>query len=343
MKDKGQLVHGRYELVDVAGEGGMAKVYRAVVRGAAGFQRFVALKRIREQLIEGEFVDMFIEEARVCAELSHGNIVQVLDFGVDEHGYFLVMEWVDGVHFGEYLESLARRGLSLPCRHAAAIGAQVLAGLSAAHERVDAEGHPVPVIHRDVTPQNILLSVGGIAKLTDFGLARAMDRASITGPDVIKGKLSYLAPEIVLGAQASVQSDLYSLGVVLWEALTGERLFWGDTPGERVRKAREAAIPPLLERRSSLPPELVAIVERALRRDPTERFPSAQAMHDALLLSMGDRLVSARELSEAVVEARVALGLAPRSARVPASTPPSSPPDDVVTRPVVVVKEKALG
>jgi eukaryotic-like serine/threonine-protein kinase len=321
----------------------MAKVYRAVVRGAAGFQRFVALKRIRETLIGGaEFVDMFIEEARVCAELSHGNIVQVLDFGVDEHGYFLVMEWVDGVHFGEYLESLARRGLSLPSRHAAAIGAQVLAGLSAAHERVDDGGKPVPVIHRDVTPQNILLSVGGVAKLTDFGLARAMDRASNTAPDVIKGKLSYLAPEIVLGAQASVQSDLYSLGVVLWEALTGERLFWGDSPGERVRKAREATIPPLLERRSSLPPALVGIVERALRREPAERFPSAQAMHDALVLSMGERLVSARELSDAVVEARIALGLAPRSARVPASTPPGAN-DDVVTRPVVVVKTKSLG
>lgn len=341
MKDKGQLVHGRYELLEVAGEGGMAKVYRAVVRGAAGFQRFVALKRIREQLTEGgEFVEMFIEEARICAELSHGNIVQVHDFGVDQSGYFLVMEWVDGLHFGEYLESLDKRGQPLPHRHAAAIGAQVLAGLAAAHERVDAEGVSVPVIHRDVTPQNILLGVNGVAKLTDFGLARAMDRASTTSPDIIKGKLSYLAPEIVLGASASVQTDLYSLGVVLWEALAGERLFWGDTASERVRKAREAAIPPLTERRGSLPRALVAIVERALARDPSERFPSAQAMHDALVLSMGEQLVSARELGEAVVEARVALGRAPRSLRPPVAATSESPPADVIMRPVVVVSAR---
>jgi eukaryotic-like serine/threonine-protein kinase len=249
-----------------------------------------------------------------------------------------VMEWVDGVHLGEYLESLEKRGQVLPFRHAAAIGAQVLAGLSAAHERVDAQGLPVPVIHRDVTPQNILLGVNGVAKLTDFGLARAMDRVSNTGPDIIKGKLSYLAPEIVLGAQASVQTDMYSLGVVLWEALAGERLFWGDTASERVRKAREAAIPSLSERRTTLPPALTSIVERALRRDPAERFPSAQAMHDALLLSMGERLVSARELGDAVVEARVALGRAPRSVSPPPRAPETEPLEQVVTRPVVVVK-----
>ncbi len=334
----GQLVQGRYELLELAGTGGMAKVYRAVVRGAAGFQRQVALKRIREQLTQGtEFVRMFIEEARVCSELDHGNIVQVYDFGVDPQGYFLVMEWVDGVHLGEYMDALAARGQALPWRNAAAIAVQVLAGLSAAHERVDAAGRAAPVIHRDVTPQNILLSVNGIAKLTDFGLARAADRAPMTGPDVVKGKLSYLAPELIFGQPATAQSDLYALGIVLWEALSGERLFWAETAGERVRKARDAEIPPLAARRPTLPRSLLAIVERALQRDPRARFSSAEVMQHALLLCLGEQLVSARELGQATIDARVSRGLAPRSARPPC-LPAQSATNQVITRPVVVVK-----
>jgi len=337
VSEVGQVVHGRYELLELAGEGGMAKVFRAVTRGAAGFSRMVALKRIREQYTAStEFVRMFIEEARVCSELDHANVVQVHDFGVDARGYYLVMEWVDGVHLGQYMDMLTARAQPMPWRHAAAIGVEVLAGLAAAHQHVDSEGKLAPIIHRDVTPQNILLSVSGVGKLTDFGLARAMDRVSITAPDVVKGKLSYLAPEIVRGESASVQSDLYSLGIVLWEALAGERLFWADNPSERIRKVREAAIPPLAERRSSLPPQLVAIVHRALAHDPSERFPSAEAMHDALLLSLGDQLVSDRELGQAAIDTRIALGLSPRSLR-PSRTP-SAPANDVITRRVVIVK-----
>jgi serine/threonine protein kinase len=339
LNEIGQLVQGRYELLELAGHGGMAKVYRAVVRGAAGFTRAVAVKRIREQLTAStEFVRMFIEEARVCSELDHGNVVSVHDFGVDQRGYYLVMEWVDGVHLGQCVDSLARRGESMPWRHAVAIAAQALAGLSAAHTRVGSDGELSPIIHRDVTPQNILVSVGGVAKLTDFGLARAMDRASMTGPDVVKGKLSYLAPELVFGQPASVQSDLYSLGIVLWEMLAGRRLFWGESASERVRKVREAEIPDLLTLRPSLPPQLVAIVARALDYNPTRRFQTAEEMHDALMLSLGNQLVSARELAQAAMDARVASGLSPRSQRPPRtpSTPP--PSNEVVTRKVVMVK-----
>ena len=341
MNDTGQLVHGRYELLELAGQGGMAVVYRAVMRGAAGFTRSVALKRIREQLTTStEFVRMFIEEARVCSELDHGNIVQVHDFGVDARGYYLVMEWVDGVHLGQCMDALARRGQAMHWRHAAAVCAQALAGLSAAHCRVDADGNPAPVIHRDVTPQNILISVGGVAKLTDFGLARAMDRAPMTGPDVVKGKLSYLAPELVFGEPASVQSDLYSVGIVLWEMLAGERLFWGDCASERVRKVREAEIPPLAALRPTLPPQLLAIVERALERNPTRRYQTAEAMHDALMLSLGDQLVSARELGQAAMDARVASGLRARSQRPPRMQS-STPSNEVITQRMVIVDGRA--
>ncbi|MDB4989568.1 MAG: serine/threonine protein kinase [Myxococcaceae bacterium] len=339
MNDIGQLVQGRYELLELAGEGGMALVYRAVVRGAAGFQRSVALKRIREQLTAStDFVRMFIEEARVCSELSHGNIVQVHDFGVDHRGYYLIMEWVDGVHLGQCMDVLARSGEAMPWRQAAAIAAQVSSGLSAAHCRVDADGNVAPIIHRDVTPQNILLSVTGVAKLTDFGLARAMDRVSMTAPDVVKGKLSYLAPELVFGQQATVQTDLYSLGIVLWEMLAGERLFWGETASERVRKVREAEIPSLAKLQPALPAPLIAVVERALDYDPARRFESAEAMHDALMLSLGSQLVSARELAQLAMDTRVASGLPARSQRPPRrpSTPP--PCNDVVMHKVVLVK-----
>jgi eukaryotic-like serine/threonine-protein kinase len=355
LKDIGQLVQGRYELLELAGHGGMAKVYRAVTRGAAGFQRPVALKRIREQLTGStEFVRMFIEEARVGAELDHGNIVQVHDFGVDGSGYYLVMEWVDGIHFGQYMDTQAKRGQACPWRLVATVGAQVLAALSAAHQRVDASGSPAPVIHRDVTPQNILLSVNGVAKLTDFGLARAMDRAPMTGPDVVKGKLSYLAPELIYGQPATVQSDLYSLGIVLWEALAGERLFWGDTPSERVRKVREAEIPPLETLRPSLPQPLLAVVQRALQRNQTQRYESAETMQQALLQCLVEQPVSARELAQATIDARVASGLSPRSQRPPSIPAPASgvqssrgthrppsmpaPSNDVVTRRTVIVK-----
>src|SRR5687768_1154665 len=196
----GHLVAGRYEILELAGDGGMARVYRAVIRGAAGFQRQAAIKRVHSHLAGNtEFVRMFIEEARVCSELDHPNIVQVHDFGVDKNGYYLVMEWVDGLHLGQYVSAYAKRGQPVPYRLAAAIAAQVAAGLSEAHERIAANGEPAPVIHRDVTPHNILVSVTGVAKLTDFGLARAMDRARMTNPDVVKGKLSYLAPELVQG------------------------------------------------------------------------------------------------------------------------------------------------
>jgi len=281
---------------------------------------------------------MFIEEARVGSELDHGNIVQVHDFGVDHSGYYLVMEWVDGVHLGQYMDVLAKRGQAFPWRHAAAIGVQVLAALSAAHQRVDASGQAAPVIHRDVTPQNILLSVTGVAKLTDFGLARALDRASMTAPDVVKGKLSYLAPELVFGQPATAQTDLYSLAIVLWEALAGERLFWGETASERVRKVREAEIPPLVTLRPSLPQALLAIVQRALERNPGERFESAEAMHDALLRCLSELPVSPRELAQTVIDLRVASGMTPRSVRPPSIPSPSS---EVITRKVVLLKPGA--
>lgn len=333
------LVAGRYQLLELAGDGGMARVYRAVTRGAAGFQRMVALKRVHEHLSGStEFVRMFIEEARISSELEHSNIVQVHDFGVDAGGYYLVMEWVDGLHLGQYAASFRRRQEVAPWRYVAALGAHVLAALASAHERVNGDGVLAPVIHRDVTPHNVLLSVQGVVKLADFGLARAMDRVRMTNPDVVKGKLSYLAPELVQGKPASPQSDIYAVGISLWETLTGERLYSGDTDAERIRKVREGEVPPIESKRSDLPDGLVGIVHSALERDPSQRFANAHEMEHALLRLMGGNPVSARELGQSVTDARVAMGLLPRSIRPPPMPSPPAQDEPVRAARAVVVK-----
>ncbi len=317
------LFADRYELRELAGTGGMAEVWRAEQRGAAGFARPVGLKRILPSYAsKDEFVRMFIEEARICAQLMHPNIVQIYDFGYERGSYFLVMEWVEGLNLARLLDGYENQDLIAPWPVVAAISIESLKALGAAHERLDQEGVPAPVIHRDVTPPNILIGVNGIVKLSDFGLARAMDRARLTDPDIIKGKMAYLAPELTHGAEASVQSDLYALGVTMWQALTGRRLFEGDTNAIVFLAAREAEIPPITDLRPDLPAELVTTVHTALAREPGDRYPTAAAMQRSLtqLLRRSPVHTDARLLAQAVNEARDVLGLAT----------PSRPPPPVI-------------
>lgn len=312
----GTRIADRYELVQAAGTGGMATVWRAMQHGAAGFARTVGIKRIRPDLAhQRDFVKMFIEEARVCAQLMHPNIVQVFDFGYDRGNYFLVMEWIDGLNVGRYLNAFSERGLTPPWHLIAAIAIESLHALGAAHNRVDQDGLPAPVYHRDVTPPNILIGVNGIVKLSDFGLARAMDRSSMTSPDIVKGKLGYLAPELTYKRAPTAQTDIYSLGVVLWQALAGRRLFDGSESVEVLLKARKREIPPLGDERPDLPTELVRIIHRALERKPERRYLSAREMSRELaaLLRQHPEPTDARQLSMSVMEARSQYGLAPPS------------------------------
>jgi eukaryotic-like serine/threonine-protein kinase len=316
MPQNPHVVAGKYELVEVAGEGGMATVWRALMRGAAGFARPVALKRILPALASNEeFVAMFVEEARVGSTLLHPNIVQIIDFGSEgDDNYFLVMEWVEGIDFGRYLAAYLLAHQLAPWPIVAAVGIEALRGLGAAHERCDAAGNRAPVIHRDVTPQNILLGENGVIKLTDFGLARAMDRARMTQPDVIKGKLRYLAPEVTYGKPATALSDLFSLGIVLWEALSGKPLYDAATDVMVFQKARAAEIPPLGSFRTDLPPELVAVVERSLAKDAAQRYESARTMLRALsgVLRGVTQSTDAYAISDSVRFAMQTLGEAPK-------------------------------
>ena len=274
----------KYELVAPAGTGGMANVWRGLTHGAAGFTRKVAIKRVLPALASDEqFTAMFVEEARVVSELQHPNIVQVHDFDHDDEGrYFIVMEWIEGIDLHGWLRGFGLVQQRTPWHLVAAIGIEVLRALGAAHGRVDEKGQPAPVIHRDVNPANILLGVNGIVKLTDFGLARRSERPRMTSPNVVKGKLSYLAPELLDGAPATAHSDLYAVGIVLWEALSGQRLFAGSAAAETVLKVQAGEVPPLSEQRSDLPSAVCDVVACALERDPDNRYESAEEMMRAL-------------------------------------------------------------
>ncbi len=295
----------------------MATVYKAVQKGAAGFQRTVAIKHIKPEFRAiKNYVDMFIEEARVGSDLAHPNIVQVHDFLAQDGSYYLVMEWVEGIDLGNFVKLHREAGEHVAWPLAAAIGIGTLRGLGAAHSRLAADGSPSPVVHRDVSPNNILLGVNGVVKLADFGLARARDRvASMTAPGTVKGKLSYLAPEVSFGKPNTVQSDLFGVGNILWETLTGERLFDGKNDVEIFKKIRACKIPPLHERRKDVPPQLIGVLDIALSADPNNRYGSAaefaHALSQVVKLAVGVDPASALGTAVRELRARVMAQSAP--------------------------------
>jgi len=281
----GRVIAGKYELVALAGEGGMATVWRGQAYGAAGFSRIVAVKKMKAEFrAVKNYIDMFIEEARVGSELQHPNIVQVYDLCQDEDkAYYLIMEWVDGMDLGSFVHAFRKHGHPTPWPLIAAIGVGALRGLAAAHERRNPTGQPSPVIHRDVSPHNVLLGRNGIVKLTDFGLARAMDRIhSLTAPGTVKGKLSYLAPEITMGRAATTLSDVFAMGSTLWEGLAGEALFDGIRDVDVFAKIRRGEVRPIESVRQDLPQPMVAVIMRALAPDAKDRFESARDMAHAI-------------------------------------------------------------
>lgn len=305
----GKRIGGKYELIEPIGEGGMASVWRGLTHGAAGFSRSVAIKRVLPSYREDEnFLAMFVEEARVVSELHHPNIVQIHDFDRDELGaFFIVMEWVNGLDIRRYSQAFFGRGESTPWPYVSAIGIEVLRALSVAHERTTHEGEVSPIFHRDVSPTNILIGINGIVKLADFGLARASDRRRMTQPGIVKGKLAYLAPEMVLGDPASQQTDIYGLGIVLWEALAGRRLFGGGNDVDIIRRVRDGDVERLDSLRDDLPEDLVDIIHCALSKYPDDRFSSARQMQQALsrLLRGTSEATDAQPLGRSVRYARL--------------------------------------
>jgi serine/threonine-protein kinase len=220
---------------------------------------------------------MFVDEARIAASLSHANIVSIYDFGRAGNQLYLVMEYVDGCSLLSVLDRLSRAARPVPLRHALFIGLEVCKGLHAAHSR-NADGVVAPVVHRDVSPQNILISRHGEVKITDFGVAKAQGRLSSTEANTVKGKISYMAPEQARGESVDARCDVFSLGVVLHEMLTGRRLFKGEHHAQTLMQVLEQEIPPPSRVRSKLPADIDRIVMKALERDPLARYQRASEL-----------------------------------------------------------------
>lgn len=280
----GALVANRYELLDVAGKGGMAVVWRAHQHGDRGFARPVAVKQMHDHLAEQPaYVDMFVEEARVGAVLHDPAIAQVYDFVAEDGQFYLVMEWVDGIDLGTYVKHVVGAGKKPPWELVAAVGIGMLRGLAAAHERVAEDGSVAPIVHRDISPHNILLTRKGTVKIIDFGLSLARDRGKVlTEPGIVKGKMSYLAPEIVMGKRPTPLSDQFATGSVLWEALVGRKLFEGESDFDTYKKLRDAEVEGLKPNRADVPAKLAKAIHRALSGHERDRFGSAREMSQAL-------------------------------------------------------------
>jgi len=276
----------KYRLTEKIGSGGMAEVFRAVGEGPEGFERPFVIKRIHPRLSEApEFVRMFVDEAKISARLVHPNIVQVFDFAPQEGGYYIVMEPVEGFDMGWLLRRrLESRHEVPPPAFVAEIGRQACRGLDFAHTLTGADGKPLGIVHRDVTPPNIMVTWTGTVKVVDFGIARAVEalRRSVTDAGMVKGKMSYVAPELLDGRTADARSDVFSLGVVLHELLSGKQLFVGENDLDTLRLVRQMEIPPPSLRNPGVKRTLDAVVMRALERDPERRFQSAGEMGDAL-------------------------------------------------------------
>jgi eukaryotic-like serine/threonine-protein kinase len=276
---------GRYELLELLGRGGMAEVWRARMLGPAGYERQIAVKRILPGFGEdAEFVALFLREATISARFSHGNIVQVYELGEADGTYFLTMEYVHGQNLGALLRALSHRGLGPPVGLAAYVGREVCRALDYVHGLTDEQGRSLGLLHRDVSPSNVMLAYDGTVKLVDFGIARAMALVAqrFTQARDLRGKLEYMAPERIEAGTVDHRADQFSAGVVVHEMLTGRRLFKGASDVEVVRSIRGGAVPPPSADNEAVDAELDRACLRALANDPAGRFPSCAAFGAAL-------------------------------------------------------------
>jgi len=304
----------RYLVFDEIASGGMANVHYGIARGQGGFRRVVAVKRLHESWAKDpEFAALFLDEARMTSRVQHPNVVSILDVVEDERELFIVMEYVPGAPLSQLAKLSRAGGHSVPEDVAVSLVAGVLAGLHAAHEARNDRGEPLEIVHRDVSPQNVLVGTDGLAKVVDFGIAKAVGRSTTTRDGRLKGKLAYMAPEQLLGQPATRQSDVWSASVVLWELLAARRLFAGASEGEIVAQITQKRAPRLEELVPDIRAELARVVMQGLARDPEKRFTTARAM--ALALEEAMSLASAARVG-AWVESLAGDALAARARRV---------------------------
>jgi serine/threonine-protein kinase len=281
----------------------MAEVYRAESAGLEGFKKIVAIKRVLPHLSEKkQFIGMFLDEARVSAHLSHSNCVQVFDIGVGDNTYFIVMEYVDGSDLKGVIEYRRKHNMPFPVEEACLICVRICEGLAYAHELTDGKGESLHIVHRDMSPPNVLITRHGEVKIVDFGLAKANSQLERSEPGIIKGKFSYLSPEAAKGGVVDARTDIFAVGIILWELLAGRRLFMGESDLETVRMVQAARVPSIRELNRNVSAELESVLMKALTEDPDQRYRRARDFGTALnqLLFKVGRSVSSFDIAELV-------------------------------------------
>ena len=309
---------GRYELLSRIGSGGMGEVFLARSVGAGGFAKEVVIKRILPHLAKDDgFVQRFIEEGKLVVRLHHAGIAQVLDMGQHDGVFFIAMEHVDGKDLGELMRIANAAGLRMPVPLVAHLLASLLDALDYAHRAKDAEGRPLGIIHRDVSPSNVMIAATGEVKLLDFGIARATERLQASTTGAIRGKYSYMSPQQAAGVELDPRSDLFSVGVIAWELLTGERPFDGSSDLLTLDRIRYHDPGALRDKAPGVPEDLATIVERLVAKNPEGRFASADEAAQALRAHMvrSGKLATSRELAAWLEQVRASLprGLRERS------------------------------
>lgn len=342
---------GPYTLFDRIGKGGMAEIFLARTTTELGGSRLVVVKQILPHLADvSGFADLLVAEAKLAARLNHANIVQILDLGRQGDVLYIAMQYVEGFDLNELLRRCARTKTPIPVEYALLIVIEMLRALDYAHRRTTDDGKPLDIVHRDISPSNVLISFEGEVKLCDFGIARANDLAEALPEDAIKGKAGYMSPEHARGEQVDARADLFAAGIVLWELLAGRRMYKaGAGAGPTLLDlAREANVPELPSRGLRHEDELFAIVHKALARERDNRYPTAQAMlrdleayvaraglvaspirlGDWLMEHFGEELIEQRRARERAAKAIEAGPVASVSVIEPAAETSADPPEE---------------
>lgn len=267
----------RYRVLQRIAAGGMAEVFRAESAGVEGFKKTVAIKRVLPHLAEKkQFIGMFLDEARLSANLSHSNCVQVFDIGMGDNTYFIVMEYVDGADLKALIEYHRKQNRPFPVQEASLICLKICEGLAYAHTCRDSKGRELHIVHRDMSPPNVLITRHGEVKIVDFGLAKANSQLERSEPGIIKGKFGYLSPEAAQGQVVDLRTDVFAVGIILWEMLAGRRLFLGESDLETVRQVQAAKIPSICQYNPHCDGDVEAVLAKALARDPDDRYQTAR-------------------------------------------------------------------
>lgn len=299
----------RYRVLERIAAGGMAEVFRAESAGLEGFKKKVAIKRVLPHLAgKTEFIGMFLDEARLSAHLGHSNCVQVFDIGQGDNTFFIVMEMVDGADLKGVISHRRDRGQTIPVEEAVLICVRICEGLAYAHELKDDRGQPLNIVHRDMSPPNVLMTRYGEVKIADFGLAKANSQLENSQPGIIKGKFGYLSPEAAKGHSVDARTDVFAVGIILWEMLSGRRLFQGKTDLETVKQVQRAEVLDIRQVNPHVPESVVQVLNKALAGDPDRRYLSARALGDDLnqVLFRLPRAVSSFDIAQLVLPVEAA-------------------------------------